>query len=203
MTAMRRPILYYIRHGETDWNAGRRLQGQADTPLNASGEAQAQRCGKVLRKLLSLRGQDPEELDYVSSPLSRARVTMELIRAALGLDPACYRIDPRLIEMSFGEWDGLEFAQLQAREAAALEIRQKDPWRFVPPGGESYEQLLPRIREWHIGIKRDTVVSAHLCTARALLVHLDIEPPAEAPRGRIEHAVVYVFDHNGITRHGG
>jgi broad specificity phosphatase PhoE len=200
---MRRPVLYYIRHGETDWNAGHRLQGQADTPLNAAGQAQARRCGKILRKLLALRGQPPADLDYVSSPLSRARVTMELIRGALGLEPAGYRVDPRLIEMSFGEWDGLDFAQLQAREAAALALRQKDPWRFVPPGGESYEQLLPRIRDWHAGITRDTVVSAHLCTARALLVHLGIEPQAAAARGRIEHAVVYVFDRHGMTRHGG
>jgi probable phosphoglycerate mutase len=199
---MRRPVLYYIRHGETDWNAGRRLQGQADTPLNAAGEAQARRCGKVLRKVLELRGQEPADLDYVSSPLSRARLTMELIRGALGLDPVGYRIDPRLIEMSFGDWDGLDFAQLQAREAAALALRQQDPWRFVPPGGESYEQLLPRIRDWHAQITRDTVVSAHLCTARALLVHLGIEPQTAAARGRIEHAVVYVFDHNGMTRHG-
>jgi broad specificity phosphatase PhoE len=199
---MRRPVLYYIRHGETDWNAGRRLQGQADTPLNAAGEAQAQRCGKILRKLLTLRGQAAAELDYVSSPLSRARVTMELIRRELELDPAGYRLDPRLIEMSFGAWDGLDFAQLQAREAAALAARQQDPWRFVPPGGESYEQLLPRIRDWHSGLTRDTVVSAHLCTARALLVHLGLEKETAAPRGRIEHAVVYVFDHNGMTRHG-
>jgi probable phosphoglycerate mutase len=200
---MKQPVLYYIRHGETDWNAGRRLQGQADTPLNAAGEAQAQRCGRILRKLLALREQQSADLDYVSSPLSRARVTMELIRTALGLDPAGYRIDPRLIEMSFGEWDGLDFAQLQAREAVALAVRQQDPWRFVPPGGESYEQLLPRIRDWHAEITRDTVVSAHLCTARALLAHLGIAPQAAASRARVEHAVVYVFDHHGMTRHGG
>lgn len=200
---MRRPVLYYIRHGETDWNARRRLQGQADTPLNASGEAQAERCGRILQKLLTLRGQQPGALDYVSSPLSRARVTMELIRGTLGLDPAGYRVDPRLIEMSFGAWDGLDFAQLQAREAEALARRAEDPWRFVPPGGESYEQLLTRIQAWHGEITRDTVVSAHLCTARALLAHLEIEPQASAARGRIEHAVVYVFDHNGMTRHGG
>jgi broad specificity phosphatase PhoE len=200
---MRRPVLYYIRHGETDWNAGRRLQGQADTPLNAQGRLQAQRCGKILRQLLALRGQDPAALDYVSSPLSRAKVTMELIRGVLGLDPHGYRIDPRLIEMSFGEWDGLDFAQLQASQADALAIRAKDPWRFCPPGGESYEQLLLRIRDWHAEIARDTVVSAHLCTARALLVHLGIEPQNAGPRSRIEHAVIYVFDHNGMTRHGG
>ncbi len=189
---MRRPVLYYIRHGETDWNAGRRLQGQADTPLNAAGEAQAQRCGKILRKLLALREQPPGNLDYVSSPLSRARVTMELIRGALGLEPGGYRVDPRLIEMSFGEWDGLDFAQLQAQEAAALAVRQQDPWHFVPPGGESFAQVALRVGAWHAEITRDTVVCAHL----------GIEPQAAAARGRIEHAVVYVFDHHGMTRHG-
>jgi broad specificity phosphatase PhoE len=198
----RPPILYYIRHGETDWNAGRRLQGQSDTPLNADGKAQAQRCGKVLRRLLALREQEPAELDYVSSPLSRATFTMELIREGLGLEPSGYRTDPRLIEMSFGDWDGLDFAALQVREADALKRREKDPWIFAPPGGESFQQLQARVGDWHRGITRDTVVSAHLGIARALLVHLGIEPKTGAARSRIEHAVVYVLDRNGITRHG-
>jgi len=200
---MRRPVLYYIRHGETDWNATRRLQGRSDTPLNAAGEAQAQRCGTVLHKLLSLRGQDPAELDYISSPLSRACVTMEIVRNALGLDPKGYRIEPRLIEMSFGEWEGLDFAALQAREAVRLKEREKAPWHFAPPGGESFAQLQVRMGEWHGAITRDSVVTAHLGTARALLAHLGIEGEGRAARSRIEHAVVYVLDHNGMTRHGG
>ena len=200
---MRPPVLYYIRHGETDWNATRRLQGRSDTPLNAAGEMQAQRCGKVLQKLLTLRGQNPAELDYISSPLSRARITMELVRTALGLDPKGYRIEQRLIEMSFGEWEGMDFAELQAREAVRLKEREKAPWYFAPPGGESFAQLQVRLGEWHGGITRDAVVTAHLGTARALLAHLGIEVETGAARSRIEHAVVYVFDHNGMTRHGG
>ena len=199
---MRGPVLYYIRHGETDWNAGRRLQGQSNIPLNATGEAQAQRCGNVLRNLLALREQKPAELDYVSSPLSRATLTMELIREGLGLEPSGYRTDPRLIEMSFGAWDGLDFAALQSREPEALKRREKDPWIFMPPGGESFQQLAVRVGDWHGGITRDTVVSAHLGIGRALLVHLGIEPKSGIARSRIEHAVVYVLDHNGITRHG-
>jgi broad specificity phosphatase PhoE len=197
------PVLYYIRHGETEWNAGRRLQGQADTPLSATGEAQAQRCGRVLRKLLALRGQDAAQLDYVSSPLARARLTMELMRGGLGLEPSAYRVEPRLIEMSFGEWDGLDFAALQTREAAALARRAQDPWRFAPPGGESFAQVALRVGAWHAEIIRDTVVCAHLGTARSLLAHLGIETEAAVWRSRIEHAVVYVFDHNGMTRYGG
>ncbi len=196
------PVVYYIRHGETDWNSGRRLQGQSDTPLNAAGRAQAQRCGEILRGILERRRQAAADLDYVSSPLSRARVSMELIRAGLGLDPGGYRVEPRLIEMSFGGWDGMTFADLMAQEAALLAVREQDPWHFTPPQGESYDQLLRRIRDWHMSLTRDTVVCAHLCTARALLVHLGLAPPAAAPRSRIEHAAVYVFDDDGMSRHG-
>jgi probable phosphoglycerate mutase len=155
-----------------------------------------------LKKLLALRGQDAAQLDYVSSPLVRARVTMELIRGELGLEPSAYRVEPRLIEISFGEWDGLDFAALQIREAAALARRQQDPWRFAPPGGESFAQVAVRVGAWHAEITRDTVVCAHLGTARSLLAHLRIETEAAVWRSRIEHAVVYVFDHNGMTRHG-
>ena len=89
------------------------------------------------------------ELDYVSSPLVRARETMELMRAALGSIRDGYRTDARLMEMSFGDWEGLTFADLQAREARRWRERERDKWRFVPPGGESYAQLAARVRAWY------------------------------------------------------
>lgn len=198
---MKRPTIYYIRHGETEWNAERRLQGQSDVPLSAAGRAQIERCGEILRGLLARKGRDAAGLDYVSSPLLRARTSMELMRTSLGLDPAAYRIDHRLIEMSFGGWDGWTFSDLQSKAADVLAVREQDPWHFTPPGGESYAQLLPRIRDWHATVTRDTVVSGHLCAGRALLVHLGIVPPAAAPRSRLDHAVVYVFDAGGMTEH--
>ena len=84
---MRRPTLYYVRHGLTDWNVEQRLQGRRDVPLNRDGRAQALRCGEILRDLLVRDGRAPDSCDYVSSPLIRARETMELMRAALGLEP--------------------------------------------------------------------------------------------------------------------
>jgi len=92
-------FLYFIRHGETDWNAEGRLQGQHDTPLNRTGLGQASRCGDILRDLLARDGRDPRDFDYVASPLVRARKTMELVRAGLALDPAGYRTDARLSKM--------------------------------------------------------------------------------------------------------
>ena len=68
-----RPVIYYVRHGLTDWNVQHRLQGRHDVPLNTEGCAQAVRCGEILRDLLVRDGGVPEDLDYVSSPLIRAR----------------------------------------------------------------------------------------------------------------------------------
>jgi probable phosphoglycerate mutase len=70
------PLVYYIRHGETDWNAESRLQGQRDIPINARGREQARRCGEILRDLLTRDAIDPAQLDFVSSPLGRARETL-------------------------------------------------------------------------------------------------------------------------------
>ena len=81
-----------------------RLQGRHDVPLNEGGCAQAIHCGDILRDLLARDGRAPADLDYVSSPLVRARKTMELMRTTLGLAPAGYRTDERLAEIAFGEW---------------------------------------------------------------------------------------------------
>src|SRR5688572_13758 len=98
---MARPVIYFARHGQTDWNAERRLQGQHDIPLNSLGRAQAAQSGTILRGMFARDGVRAVDLDYVSSPLGRARETMELMRTGLGLPPQQYRIDARLMEMSF------------------------------------------------------------------------------------------------------
>jgi probable phosphoglycerate mutase len=198
---MPRPVLYFIRHGETDWNLERRLQGQHDIPLNALGRVQASRSGAILRGRLAESGRAPAEFDYLSSPLGRARETMELVRAGLGLDPKDYRTDARLMEMSFGRWEGFTFAELQAREAEALAARERDKWGFVLPGGESYAQLLVRVRAWYDAVERDTVVSAHGGVCRALIAHLGIAGPNTASMGDIRQGVVYLFDGDAMTTH--
>jgi probable phosphoglycerate mutase len=197
------PVLYYVRHGETDWNAERRLQGQHDIPLNDLGRVQADRCGEILGTLLAQGGRLPQQLDYIASPLGRARETMERLRAVLGLDPEGYRTDARLMEMSFGRWEGFTFAELQAREANALAEREGDKWNYVVPGGESYALLLERVRAWYGGIERDTVVSAHGGVARVLLTHLGVTTPDTASHGDIGQGVVYVLAAGKVTRHDG
>jgi broad specificity phosphatase PhoE len=198
---MPRPILYFARHGQTDWNAERRLQGQHDIPLNSLGRIQAAQSGRILRELFVREGLQAADFDYVSSPLGRARETMELMRTGLGLDPVQYRTDPRLKEMSFGRWEGHTFAELKDREAEGLAAREKDKWGFVLPGGESYAQLTVRVRDWYESIERDTVVAAHGGVCRALIAHLGIEPERTAPLGEIGQGCVYVFAANAMTQH--
>jgi broad specificity phosphatase PhoE len=198
---MPRSVLYFVRHGETDWNRERRLQGQHDIPLNALGRVQASRCGEVLRGLLGRDGRRAEEYRYVSSPLGRARETMELLRAAMGLEPGTYRTDARLMEMSFGRWEGFTFAELQAREAEGLAERERDKWGFVLPGGESYAQLQVRIGAWYESIEHDTVVSAHGGVCRVLMASFSLAEPLSASVGDIGQGCVYVFNDDGMSRH--
>jgi probable phosphoglycerate mutase len=198
---MARPVVYFARHGQTDWNAERRLQGQHDIPLNVLGRTQASRAGTILSGLFARHGLRAGDLDYVSSPLGRARETMELMRAGLGLPPRGYRTDPRLLEMSFGRWEGYTYEELQVREAASLSARERDKWGFVLPEGESYEQLVVRVRAWYESVERDTVVAAHGGVYRALIVHLGIEPRETASLGDIGQGCLYVFAGGGVTRY--
>jgi broad specificity phosphatase PhoE len=199
---MPRPVLYYIRHGETDWNVDGRLQGRHDPDLNARGRRQAATCADILRDLLAHDGQSPAAYGYVASPLQRARQTAEIMRAALGLVPGDYRIDPRLAEIAFGEWEGLTFREIRSRAPQALAARERDKWHFVPPGGESYAQVALRMREWYDALAGDTVVIAHGGTARALIAVLGIAPPADAPSIDIGQGIVYRFADGSMSRYG-
>jgi probable phosphoglycerate mutase len=195
------PKIYYIRHGETDWNVAGRLQGRQDVSLNASGRAQATRCGGILRNLFDSDGRNPADFEYVSSPLGRARETMELVRRVLGLTPDGYRIEARLAEIAFGDWEGFTIAQLRTRDPQRTATREHDKWHFVPPGGESYEMVSVRMRGWYGSLRRDTVAVAHGGTARGLIAHLGIAKPAAAPLLDIAQGVVYVFEGDRVTRH--
>jgi broad specificity phosphatase PhoE len=195
------PTIYYIRHGETDWNVDARLQGQQDIPLNARGRVQGVHCGEILRDLFARDVRDPATLDYVASPLQRARATMELARPELGLPAQGYRIDPRLTEICFGRWEGFTIDELHTRDPEGVATREHDKWHFVPPGGESYKAMTARMGEWYAGLKRDTVVAAHGGTARGLMALLGIAKPAAAPLIDIAQGVVYVFEGERLTRY--
>lgn len=160
------PLVYFCRHGQTDWNAEGRLQGQADTDLNDRGRAQARRNGERLKGLIA----DPGQFDFVASPLKRTRQTMEIVRTAMGLDPAAYRAEPTLMELHFGDWQGFTFAELEAKSPGSTRGRDGDKWNFLPPGAgaESYAALALRISPWLQAIARPTVCVTHGGIVRAL-----------------------------------
>jgi probable phosphoglycerate mutase len=194
--------LYYVRHGLTDWNSAGRLQGRRDVPLNDRGRAQAAQCGEILRDLLACDRLAPADCGYASSPLVRARETMDILCATLGLPPDDYAVDPQLAEISFGEWEGLTYAEVMQRDPDIVAKRESDKWHFRPPGGETYQEVARRAAAWYASLERPTIVAAHGGTARALIGYLKIEPPEEAVHHAIDQGVVYVIDQNRLTRYG-
>lgn len=158
------PTIVFIRHGETDWNAEGRFQGQQDVALNARGRGQARRNGLTLGEVLPRAA----GFDFVASPLLRTRETMEIVRGTMGLDPGDYRTDDILKEITFGDWEGFTASELARRWPDLTAAREVDKWRFTPPGGESYLMLSERIGRWLSDLDGDAVVVSHGGVCRVL-----------------------------------
>lgn len=172
-------LIYAIRHGQTDWNVSERLQGAQDIPLNATGRAQAASNGRHLAQVL---GEQAPRFDFVASPLTRTRQTMELVRAALGLVPTDFRTDDRLIELSFGTWEGRTLDEVAETEPERVREREQDKWAFLPPGerAESYAMLARRVDGWLRSVERDTVCICHGGVLRSLFYLVAGVPGDEA-----------------------
>lgn len=195
-------MIYYVRHGETDWNRTGKLQGTLDIPLNALGRRQAAHAGRILGHLIAGNGADKDSLAFIASPLGRARATMELVRSELNMPPADYGLDERLREIAYGEWEGRTLAESEAADPEIFARRQLDKWTVAAPGGESYASVQLRMRDWYDSIQVDTVAVAHGGTARALMVALGLETPETAADLSIEQGVVYVLGDGGLEKYG-
>jgi probable phosphoglycerate mutase len=115
-----------VRHGETAWNVEGRLQGDADSPLTAAGEAQA-------RALAERFAREPFDVLY-SSDLGRARQTAEAVSARTG---QAIRLHAGLRERGLGVFQGLCRAEVEARHPDEWRRLLGGDWDFAPPGGES------------------------------------------------------------------
>ena len=162
------PTIYYVRHGQTDWNAELRFQGRQDIPLNRNGQNQADENGRKLAKLLG----KAEGMRFIASPLGRARETMERVRTQMGLDPGDYETDERLVEISFGDLEGITQPEIKKSNRELYYQRKRNPWTFRPVNGESHEDALARVREWHCELTGDCVVAAHGAIGRILRIYL-------------------------------
>ncbi|MCU1405590.1 MAG: histidine phosphatase family protein [Glaciihabitans sp.] len=117
--------LYLVRHGETDWNKARRIQGSTDIPLNDTGRAQAATTGQLLAR----RDWDV----IVASPLSRAYETASIIASENGLPaPVAH---PSLVERRYGQAEGLNYQQVDDRFPGDMDV----------PGRETREQVMERV----------------------------------------------------------
>ncbi|MDO9710016.1 histidine phosphatase family protein [Paracraurococcus lichenis] len=156
---------WFLRHGETDWNAQGLSQGRTDIPLNAIGLAQAERAARTLQGIGGIA-------TIVASPLIRARVTAEIAAAALGLPLA---FDPDLQEVNFGEQEGRPMGDWY------------DDWiagTYTPAGAETFAGLLARAVA---AVNRATakpapvLIVAHGALFRALRLAFGHEPNVRTP----------------------
>ena len=169
------PLIDFLRHGQTDYNAAKRIQGALEVPINARGREQARRNGGILNEVIA----DKERFDFVASPLLRARQTMEFVRGAMGLPADGYGADVRLRELSFGDWAGLTWPEIEERDPELYRRRQAEKWTFAAPGGDSYSDMYRRVGDWLASVTSNTVAVAHYGTLRCVRGALSKLTPAE------------------------
>jgi probable phosphoglycerate mutase len=126
---------------------------------------------------------DVVDFDFIASPLGRARETMEIVRRSLGLDPALYRLDDRLREISYGDWEGFTGGELSRLDPEAIAVREAAKWEFMPPGGESYRLVSDRVARWLATLDRPTLVVAHGGVGRVLRARVLGADPFQSPAG--------------------
>ena len=132
------PALLMLRHGPTDWSAAHRLQGRSDLALSDAGRAIVETWRLP---------ESAARFAWVSSPLRRCRETADILRRHY---PAAgpVRVESRLTEMSFGEWEGHTLSDLRAADGAELAEREGRGLDFRAPGGESPREVQERLRPW-------------------------------------------------------
>lgn len=145
--------LAVLRHGATEWNAAKRLQGRADIPLSDAGNA-----ALAARRIPATY----KERAWFTSPLLRARQTAEV----LGLQAD---IATPLIEMDWGDYEGSTLAELQVRHGTAFAENEARGLDLLPPGGESPRQVQQRLLPWLQGLRSDTGAVTHKGVIRAML----------------------------------
>lgn len=190
--------LYVIRHGETDWNIVRRMQGQRDIPLNSEGVRLARETGKAMAGI-------PLDL-VITSPLQRARVTAQLITEGRNI-PIIE--DERLREMSFGDWEGETIIDNPNLPKDFRKHFNETPLECeVPPNGESFHDVIRRTRDFYndlIGnadyMDKAILISSHGAASRCFLANF-YEDKTDIWRGGVPKncAVTIVDIVNGVGR---
>ncbi|WP_165064726.1 histidine phosphatase family protein [Marisediminicola senii] len=154
--------LYLVRHGETDWNVARRIQGITDIPLNETGRAQARRTGA----LLATREWDA----VIASPLSRAYETARIIGERIGFPTPT--VDSALVERFYGQAEGMDHRTLDAQYPPGVPV----------PGRETRAQVERRVLPALLGLGRErpgenVVVVTHGGVIRTVINAVEPDDP--------------------------
>lgn len=158
--------LYLARHGETTWNLERRTQGSKNSKLTSLGLKQAERLGYRLRDV---------EIDAIyCSPLERAQSTAKIIANMRNMD--CI-LDDRLVEMNFGEWEGLTSIEIEKKYPDDYKTWREEPHMAKIPSGETIEiaqkRMIDFVKDRIVNSDKDTfLIISHGTTIRLLLLNL-------------------------------
>lgn len=147
--------LILVRHGETDWNAQHRYQGWSDPPLNEVGLRQA--------AALAARLAGEQVGAFYASDLQRATQTAQIVAEGHGQPVAT---DPRLREISFGDWEGATFDEIRARWPGEADAWLDDSLRVAAPGGETLAQVAGRVQD-----ALDDIAEKHAAQTVLLVAH--------------------------------
>ena len=145
--------LLVIRHGKTDWNLNKKIQGRTDIALSQLGREEL--AGRRV----------PDEFsgfDWVASPLKRTQETAELLGAS------DLKLEPALIEMSWGEWEGETLKVLHEKYGAEFRYNEARGLQMTPPGGESPADVVERLQPWLKSLASDTIAVTHKGVIRAI-----------------------------------
>lgn len=168
MTLKHLPEIYFLRHGQTAWNAEKRFQGRKDIPLNDMGRQQADANGRFLVELLDRYEISPQSCRWLASPMLRARETAGRVRAAFDKELPDLEFDERLVEISYGEFEGQLQADLTMEQMPPHGQRDENFWYSRPQNGESFDDVTERVRAVLHEIDRPTIMVAHGGIARVM-----------------------------------
>ena len=189
-------MIYLVRHGQTEYNRERRIQGHVDSPLTELGVRQAQAVGRLLRDLI----RDAAGWRIISSPLGRARATAEIIAGKLG--GLSVELEPRIQEMSWGSYDGRLRSEIEAEHP---ETFGKSGWAFdAPTDGESYEMVAARIGDWLASLppepERRIIAVSHGISGRVLRGLYANLPRDQAGQQDVPQDAVFLLQHGTVGR---
>lgn len=191
-------MIFFLRHGETEYNKEGRIQGRLDSPLTQKGRAQARAQGRLLASLI--HGQP---VALLCSPLARALTSAELVALELTPSPTP---EPRmnLVEASLGQWDGLTVAEIDKRAPNFRNQFPEGDWLFNAPMGEQIFEVEARLRMILMELEGRPepvkIIVSHGIVGRVLhLIHTGqpIKPNAHWP----QDAVLQLLPNGGFIHH--